>query len=94
MIAYGNSKLLVGVSVRYYISGAQKKGIYINKKNGNLIILYALPYLIEIYSQDLSLLKRFGRKTSSFNTYSKDQFGNILSNRSSYRVTSLSDEKT
>jgi hypothetical protein len=126
MISYGSSRLLTGVSVRYYTSGAWTKGIYqiyslpegklsgstgnswdvenskthiggngicINRKNGNLVISYALPYLIEIYSADLSLMKRFGRKNSSFNTYSKDLFGNILANGSSWGVTSLPDGK-
>jgi len=67
--------------------------ICIDKKNGNILISYAIPYLIEIYSGNLSLVRRFGRKAPFFEKRSKNIYNNILSCGSSYQIASLPDGK-
>jgi hypothetical protein len=75
---------------RMHIGG---NSICINKKNGHIIISYARPYLIEEYSENFILLRRFGRKASFFDDIKQDRWGNLISCGSSLQVATLPDGK-
>jgi hypothetical protein len=67
--------------------------ISINRSNNNIIVSYSLPYLIEMYSEDLSLLKSFGRKDSFFGEIIYNRFKTAISSGSSLRMVCLPDGK-
>jgi hypothetical protein len=67
--------------------------ISINRANDNIFISYSLPYLIEIYSGDGSLVRRFGRKTTFFGEIRFNRYGTPTSCGSSLRITCLPDGK-
>jgi hypothetical protein len=64
--------------------------ICFDERNGNIVISYALPYKVEIYSRELKMLHIFGRKCSYFfDNIKRDDI--IYSCGSSYRVAMLAD---
>src|SRR4030067_2120171 len=75
---------------RLHVGG---NSICVNKKNGHIIVSYALPYLIEEFSKDCVLLRRFGRKVPSFEEITEDRWGNLLASGSSLQLSSLPDGK-
>jgi hypothetical protein len=64
-----------------------------NRKSNQIIISYPLPYLIEIYSEDDTLLRRFGRKVPFFGITSLDRYNNLTTYGSSLKVSCLPDGK-
>lgn len=69
--------------------------ICINKANDNIIVSHTLPYQIEVFSKDGSLLRRFGRKTSFFEKilYDPNNKSLTLSSGASICMTCLPDGK-